>query len=103
MFFLKKNWYFQFGVFFLFFIFFLQNKAPLVTPPLNFTNLLQSDNSVNYPVLFGLRVNTDLLTAIANVTAQLYTELDNKLEVLDSNITYGMRLAAPEFRGRSKN
>lgn len=36
---------------------------------MNFSSLLASAGM--YPLLVGLRVNTDLLTALANVTSQL--------------------------------
>lgn len=75
-----------------------QDNAPLVTPPIDFTETVK--NASVYPLLVGLRVNTDLLTALANVTSQLYVEQGDTLTLLDSNVTYKITLAPPEIRGR---
>jgi hypothetical protein len=67
----------------------------LVPPSADFSLLLKDKTSS--PLLNGMRVSADFLTAISGVTAMIYADFANTTRISDANITYNVSIAGPEL------
>jgi hypothetical protein len=67
----------------------------LVPPSPDFSLLLVDKDAT--PLLNGMRVSADFLTAMSGVTAMIYATVSNTTKISDANITYNMSIAGPEL------
>jgi hypothetical protein len=68
---------------------------PLLGPPNDWAQVMADQKKT--PVLFGLRMSTDLLSAISNVTRMLFVAYDGNASLANSTVLYNVSLSAPVF------
>jgi hypothetical protein len=72
-----------------------ESGTPLAEAPNDWSSELVDQTKT--PVLFGLRLSTDLLTAIGNATRMLLRAYDGNTSIADSSIVFNVTVAAPVF------
>jgi hypothetical protein len=72
-----------------------ESGTPLAEAPNDWSSELVDQTKT--PVLFGLRLTTDLMTAIGNATRMLLRAYDGNASIADSSIVFNVTVAAPVF------